>query len=89
MGQGAPVISSRSTSLPEIVANAGILLDPNNRDSWVEAIEALLIQPQRRADLAAAAQERSAAFSWEVSTRQLLALYEEAAAISAAVASKA
>jgi glycosyltransferase involved in cell wall biosynthesis len=89
MGQGAPVISSSSTSLPEIVADAGILLGPNDRDGWVEAIETLLVQPQRRADLAAAARERAAAFSWEVSTRQLLDLYEEAAGISAAAASKA
>ncbi len=79
MGQGSPVLSSNSTSLPEIVANAGILLSPGDRDGWVEAIETLLTQSRRRADLAATALERSAAFSWKESTRQLLALYEEAA----------
>jgi glycosyltransferase involved in cell wall biosynthesis len=89
MGQGAPVISSSSTSLPEIVADAGILLGPDDSDGWVEAIEMLLVQPQRRADFAAAAKERAAAFSWQVSTRQLLDLYEEAAEISAAAASNA
>lgn len=78
MGQGAPVLSSNSTSLPEIVADAGILLPSNNRDGWVEAIETLLSQPQRRADLAAAARVRAATFNWQESTRQLLGLYEEA-----------
>ena len=89
MGQGAPVISSSSTSLPEIVSDAGILIGPSDRDGWVEAIETLLGQPHRRADLAAAARERAAAFRWEVCTRQLLDLYEEAAGISAAAASRA
>ena len=78
MGQGAPVLSSNSTSLPEIVADAGILLPSSNRDGWVEAIETLLSQPQRRADLAAAARVRAATFNWQESTRQLLGLYEEA-----------
>jgi glycosyltransferase involved in cell wall biosynthesis len=84
MGQGAAVLSSSTTSLPEIVADAGILLAPDDRDGWVEAIESLLNQPQRLAGLAAAARDRAAAFNWQDSTRQLLELYEEAAAASAA-----
>jgi len=86
MGQGAPVISSSSTSLPEIVADAGILLPPDDRDGWVEAIETLLSQPQTLADLADASSTRATAFNWKESTRQLLELYEEAAALSAACA---
>jgi glycosyltransferase involved in cell wall biosynthesis len=82
MGQGAIVLSSNSTSLPEVVGDAGILLAPSDRDGWVEAIEALLMEPQRRADLAAAGRERAATFSWQASTRQLLDLYEEAAGFS-------
>jgi glycosyltransferase involved in cell wall biosynthesis len=83
MGQGAAVLSSNSTSLPEIVGDAGILLAANDRDGWVEAMETLLTEPQRRADLAAAAQERATAFSWQVSTRKLLDFYEEAAVTAA------
>ena len=79
MGQGAPVISSSSTSMPEIVGDAGILVAPNHLDGWVEAIETLLAEPRRRADLAVAAKERAASFSWQTSTSQLLHLYEEAA----------
>jgi glycosyltransferase involved in cell wall biosynthesis len=89
MGQGAPVISSSSTSLPEIVADAGILLAPDDRDGWVEAIESLLNQPQKLADLAEVASARATAFNWQESTRQLLELYEEASALSAACAPRA
>ena len=83
MGQGTPVISSNSTSMPEIVDDAGILLEPNDSDSWVEAIESIVTQTQLRTDLAAAALERAGAFSWQESTQRLLWLYEEAVASSA------
>lgn len=82
MGQGAPVLSSNSTSMPEIVADAGILLAPSDKSAWVQAIESLLMQPRKQAVLAAAARQRAAAFSWQESTRQLLGLYEEAAVTS-------
>ncbi|MCT0224972.1 glycosyltransferase family 1 protein [Synechococcus sp. CS-1328] len=81
MGQGAPVISSNSTSLPEIVADAGLLLAPDDRDGWVEAIESLVAEPRRREALAVAARQRAAGFSWEESTGQLLDLYAEAGSL--------
>lgn len=79
MGLGAPVLSSNSTSMPEIVADAGILLAPDDQAAWVDAIELLLSEPYRRADLAAAGQLQAETFNWQESTRQLLDLYEQAA----------
>lgn len=79
MALGAPVISSNSTSLAEIVADAGLLLAPTDRNGWVEALENLVGQPQQLADLSKAARQRAAAFSWQDSNRQLLDLYKEAA----------
>ncbi len=87
MGLGAPVICSNSTSLPEIVADAGVLLDPADADGWVEALESLVADASRRGALAAAARERARAFDWQVSTRQLLDLYGEAAQAASGVAS--
>jgi glycosyltransferase involved in cell wall biosynthesis len=80
MGLGAPVICSSSTSLPEIVADAGVLLDPGDREGWVQALEGIVQDPQHRDNLAKAARKRAGAFDWQVSTRQLLDLYEEVVA---------
>ena len=78
MGFGAPVICSNTTSLPEIVGKAGMLLSPNDGDAWVAALMALTAMPERRQDLAEAARVRARLFDWQQSAVALLALYEEA-----------
>lgn len=79
MSLGAPVVCSNSTSMPEIVGDAGLLLDPLDCDGWVGALETLVDEPRRRHALATAARERATLFDWQTSTRQLIDLYEEAA----------
>lgn len=83
MGLGAPVICSNSTSLPEIVAQAGVLLSPNDGDAWVAALMGLVTEPARRQALAAAARARAASFNWQASAAALLELYDEAATSAA------
>jgi glycosyltransferase involved in cell wall biosynthesis len=62
---GTPVISSNTTSLPEVVGEAGILLDPHDQDAWCAAMLRVL----REQDLAAALRQKSLAraklFSWQ------------------------
>jgi len=82
MGLGAAVISSFSTSLPEIVGEAGISLDPNDLQGWVEALEVLSTNESKRKQLSEAGKQRAKTFNWQQSTAQLLALYEEAVAAS-------
>ena len=84
MGLGAPVICSNSTSMPEIVAVAGVLLDPDDTEAWVHALDTLITQPERRQALAEAAHLRAKRFSWRESADALLELYGEAAASTAA-----
>lgn len=79
MGLGAPVISSDSTSLPEIVGEAGISLDPNDLQAWVGAMEVLSTDASKRKQLSEAGKLRADSFNWQQSSAQLLSLYEEAA----------
>ena len=78
MGFGAPVICSNTTSLPEIVAEAGMLLPPDDGDAWVAALVALTAMPERRKALAGAARARARSFDWQRSAVALLGLYEDA-----------
>ena len=80
MGLGAPVFCSNRTSLPEIVADAGLLLSPDDSSVWVEALHMIVSQPEERQRLSRAAVSRACFFNWERSTQELLDLYEEAAA---------
>lgn len=84
MALGAAVVSSNRTSMPEIVGDAGILLAPDDRDAWVEALEALCADTSWRQTLSSAGRRRSRHFDWQRSTRQLLDLYDEALQTKAA-----
>jgi len=82
MSLGAPVISSRVSSIPEILDGAGILIDPHQPDSLVDAMNDLVEHPDRRANLVKAGLERAARFSWEEGGRQVAAIYHETLARS-------
>ncbi|MGB4678459.1 MAG: glycosyltransferase family 1 protein [Aggregatilineales bacterium] len=80
MSLGAPVISSNTSSLPEIVGSAGLLVDPLDVDSIFEAMLLLTEDEQTRIALKECALERANEFSWEHTARQILKLYESLAA---------
>jgi glycosyltransferase involved in cell wall biosynthesis len=75
---GTPVVCSNRTSMPEIVGAAGVLLSPDDLSSWVQALEALASEPQRRQQLHQAAVARAARFDWKQSAAQIRRLYEAA-----------
>jgi len=62
---GVPVIASNTTSIPEVVGNAGLLLAPTDRDGWCQAMLNLLRTPQLRAELADRSLARAKLFSWQ------------------------
>jgi glycosyltransferase involved in cell wall biosynthesis len=76
MACGAPVISSNSGSLPEVVGDAGIYFDPTDVGSIAASVGSLFDDPKRRDLLARAARERSLLFSWDKSARALLDCFE-------------
>lgn len=74
MGAGCPVLASRVTALPEVVDDAGVLLDPDDPVAWAEAMVAMT-RPDERARWSALARARAARFSWDASADALAELY--------------
>jgi glycosyltransferase involved in cell wall biosynthesis len=62
---GTPVIGSNTTSIPEVVGDAGILLPPTDEAAWCQAILKLERDADLRAGLQQKSRERSKLFSWE------------------------
>ena len=77
---GTPVISSNISSLPEVVGDAGVLLDPDDQDGLCQAMLGLSRDPARRAAMAGRSLERASRFSWEENVRQTVEVYRLAAA---------
>ncbi len=72
---GTPVISSNSSSLPEVAGEAALLVDPYDTAGIVEAIVALEKQPALHQHLVQAGYERAAGFTWQRSAQQLRSIY--------------
>ena len=75
MAAGCPVISSNTSSLPEVVGDAGEYFDPKNNESMIEAIEQVVYSETRRRDLIKLGQQQEAKFSWEKCADETHAIY--------------
>lgn len=80
MACGVPVIAANRTSLPEVVGDAGILLDPDDVDAFRANLQRLLEDETEARQLAARGLERAASFSWARCARQTRAVYEQVVA---------
>ena len=76
---GAPVIVSNTSSLPEVVGGAGILLSPDDQDGLCQAIIDLHRHPDQRVLLAAKSILRAQQFGWTKNGQQTLDVYHLAA----------
>lgn len=74
---GAPVISSRVSSIPEILDGVGLMVDPGDTDGLVRAMAELLDTPGLRDSLSHLGLERAQEFSWDSGARQVSELYRE------------
>jgi alpha-1,3-rhamnosyl/mannosyltransferase len=79
MAGGAPVLTSDRSSLPEVGGDAAAYCDPTDEAAIAAALRALLEDPGRRAQLAAAGPDRAAEFSWKETARIVLATLERIA----------
>jgi glycosyltransferase involved in cell wall biosynthesis len=77
MTLGAPVICSDTTSLPEILGNAGLLVDPRDVDEIFRAMLKLAIGEVHRQTLKQHSLRQARRFSWTRTARSVLDLYEE------------
>jgi glycosyltransferase involved in cell wall biosynthesis len=79
MASGTPVIASRAASIPEVLGESGLLLDPNDRPAWTDAIIRLLNDEPLRADLRARGMARAATFTWARTARLTYGVYQRIA----------
>ena len=79
MGAGAAVVTSNTSSLPEVGGNAVEYADPTSVSSIAAAMERLLTSPARRVELGARARLRAAQFSWDRTAELTLAALARAA----------
>lgn len=80
MACGTPVITSNTSSLPEVVGEAGIMVDPHDIKAFADALECLLRDPAQRHIYHRRGLERSRQFTWERTAAQHINLYQAAAA---------
>ncbi|MFP4597334.1 MAG: glycosyltransferase family 4 protein [Persicimonas sp.] len=78
MACGCPVVAANCTSLPEVLGEAGLLVDPRRPTAIAEAISRILEDDAFRQDLRERGLERAAEFSWERCARETLEVYERA-----------
>jgi glycosyltransferase involved in cell wall biosynthesis len=77
MACGVPVITSNTSSMPEIAGDAAILVDPTKPDEIVAAIDVILKDEKFRDSLCEKGIERAAQFSWKHMAEKYLELYKE------------
>lgn len=77
MACGCPVLCSRSSSLPEVVGDAGILLPSDDSNAWAHALAKLLSASAISARWRTRGLERAALFSWEKTARETLTIYKK------------
>ena len=75
MACGVPVLASNVASLPEVVGDAGVLVDPHDVDAIARGMARLWHDDALRRDLSIRGIERARAFSWERTASQTLGVY--------------
>jgi glycosyltransferase involved in cell wall biosynthesis len=74
---GTPVVTSNVTSLPEIMGDAAICVNPESVLSITSGIETVLTNDIERQRLIIAGKERAQKFNWQDTAKQHLAVYEK------------
>ncbi len=75
MACGLPVVASNCASLPEVVDEAGLLVDPSDEKAAARALFQVLRQVKLRQDLIDKGKKRAAGFTWEKTARAALQIY--------------
>jgi len=79
MAHGTPVVTSNISSLPEVVGNAAVLVNPENVFEIMRALHRVLVDQSLRDKIRQRACEQVKKFSWDASAQRILAVYEEVA----------
>ncbi|MEA3335998.1 MAG: glycosyltransferase family 1 protein [Chloroflexota bacterium] len=77
MACGTPVVCSNAASLPEVVGDAAVQVDPTDTDALAKAMADVLGDPNQANELRERGLERAARFSWDRCAAETLAVYRE------------
>ena len=77
MASGAPVVTSNVSSLPEVVGDAAMMIDPHEPAEIAQAMRRVLTEPALAQDLRRRGLARVKEFSWERSVRRIREVYDE------------
>ncbi len=77
LGAGVPVISSNISSLPEVLGQAALLVNPFRVEDISESLELILSDNNLRTNLIAAGKKQAALFTWEKAAQHYLELFKE------------
>jgi glycosyltransferase involved in cell wall biosynthesis len=79
MAHGTPVVTSTTSSLPEVAGNAALLVNPENVFEIRRALQRALLDPALRAQMKQRGYEQAQRFSWTASVSRILEIYREVA----------
>jgi alpha-1,3-rhamnosyl/mannosyltransferase len=79
MASGIPVVASRAASVPEVVGDAGLLLDPDEHHAWADALVSVVTDGALRTRLCSAGIARAAQFTWARTAHITLDVYRRVA----------
>lgn len=77
MACGAPVVTSNTSSLPEVVGDAGVMVDPHEPLELAHVLTNLLSDPVQRDHFRHAGYQRSKLFSWERAAHETQDIYDQ------------
>lgn len=77
MACGTPVISSNTSSIPEVVGDAGISLAPKDEEKWASVIVKVIKDKNLREALSVAGLKQAKKFSWEKTAKETIEVYKE------------
>ena len=78
MACGCPVIASNASSIPEVVGDAGMMIDPYDVSGLAKAMYEVSTNDELRGELIKRGLDRAKQFSWEKCVRECLIVFEEA-----------
>ena len=82
MARGIAVVTSNTTSLPEVVGDVGITVPPDNLDRVITGMRRVLTDTELAKQMGQAGKVRARQFSWERTAQETLALYRHVAGVS-------
>jgi glycosyltransferase involved in cell wall biosynthesis len=79
MACGTPVVTANVSSLPEVVGDAAVMVNPANVFDIARGIRDILLDEALRTEMIRRGLEQAVRFNWERTAREMLEIYREAA----------